>query len=125
MTDLQKKFLPLALRVFGLAFMGLYLMTSMFPDSWMWEPRQSDYEGMIIGVYFVLGLFMFLAAKDPMKHLSLIWFASISSLVHGLIMLMQAMSDPMDEANMMGDIPALIAIALILAWLTPRKFSAD
>ena len=125
MTSLQQKYLPLALRLFGIAFMALYLITSIFPDTWMWEPRQADYEEMIIGVYFVLGAFMFLAAKDPIKHLSLIWFAAISSIVHGLIMFGQALRDPMDSANMMGDIPVIIAVGLILVWLTPRAPKAD
>lgn len=124
MTALQKKYLPIALRVFGLAFMGLYIITYLFPNAWMWEPRQADYEEMIIGIYFILGLFMVVAAKDPMKHLSLIWFASISSLVHGIIMFLQALRDPMDGANMMGDIPVIIAVGLILAWLTPRSSKA-
>ena len=110
--------LRIALLVVGLIFLvGLFPLTILWPSGFMWEPRQSDYEQMIVGVYAVLGIFLILASRDPAKHGSLIWFTVWSSLVHGLIMLAQALRDPVERPNLMGDVPALILIAVVLAAL--------
>jgi len=117
------RLLSIVLVIVGIAFIGLYPVTMLFPESWMWEPRQYEYEQMIIGIYAVLGIFLLIAARAPEKNLSLIWFTAISSLVHGLIMLGQALVDPTETPNLYGDIPALILIGIILVILTPRRLS--
>lgn len=38
---------------------------------------------MLMGVYATLGVFLILAAKDPLAHASLIWFTIFSTAVHG------------------------------------------
>jgi hydrogenase/urease accessory protein HupE len=86
----------------------------------MWEPRQPEYEQMIVGVYVTLGIFVWLAARNPLQHLSLIWFTAWSSLVHGGIMAVQAVVDPAERANLVGDVPALLIVGFMLAILTPR-----
>lgn len=121
--DLDRRLgaLKIVLLLTGVSFtIGVPLLTRVWPDAWMWEPRQSEYEQMIVGIYVTLGIFVLLAAKDPLQHLSLIWFTAWSSLVHGGIMLAQAMVDPVEHANMIGDIPALLIIGIALAVLTPR-----
>ena len=84
-------------------------------------PRQPEYELMIIGVYATLGVFLIRAAKDPLANLSLIWFTIFSSIVHGGIMLVQAIVDTTERANFYGDIPALFLVAIVLWVLMPRK----
>ncbi len=64
--------------------------------------------------------FLILAAKDPVQHLSLIWFTVWSSIVHGGIMAIQALYYPQHFAHLYGDVPALFIIAIVLAILTPR-----
>lgn len=114
----QDKPLRIALLIVGLIFLvGLLPLTMIWPAGFMWEPRQSEYEQMIIGVYAVLGLFLIIASRDPAEHRSLIWFTVWSSLIHGLIMLAQALRDPVERPNLMGDVPALILIAVVLAAL--------
>jgi hypothetical protein len=123
MTDFQQKFLPILLVITGVAFVGIKLMMILFPGAFGWEPPQPEYEGMIVVVYFVLGIFMFLAARDPMAHLSLIWFTAISSLAHGLFMLYMALMDPVEADNLMGDVPALTGLGILLIILTPKKLT--
>jgi len=114
----QDKPLRIALLIVGLIFLvGLLPLTIVWPAGFMWEPRQSEYEQMIIGVYAVLGIFLIIASRDPAEHRSLIWFTVWSSLIHGLIMLAQALRDPVERPNLMGDVPALILIAVVLAVL--------
>jgi hypothetical protein len=123
MNDLQKKFLPPLLVVTGIAFAGIKLMMILFPLEFGWEPPQPEYEGMIVVVYFVLGVFMLIASRDPMSHLSLIWFTAISSVLHGLFMLYMALIDPAEVHNLWGDIPALIGLGVLLMIFTPRKLT--
>ena len=120
------EYLKLALYIFGLVFIfGVpAMMMWIFPSGWAWTPRQPEYEQMIMGVYVTLGVFLFLAAKDPLANLSLIWFTVWSSIVHGGIMLVQAIVDETERMNLVGDIPALFLVAAVFWYLTPRKVAA-
>jgi uncharacterized membrane protein YeiB len=121
----RQRWLRLALITFGLIFtIGLLPMTLLFPSSWMWEPRQLEYEQMILAVYAVLGFFLLRAAKRPEAHASLIAFTAWSSLVHGAVMLLQALADPTEHANLRGDIPALLLVGAIFLWLGPKAPAA-
>ncbi len=118
----KAKYLGLALYLFGAIFVvGIYAMMQLFTSGWTWEPRQPEYEQMIMGMYAVLGIFMIRAAKNPSAHLSLIWFVIWSSIVHAAIMLAQALRDPTETMNIYGDIPALFLVAIVLWLLMPKK----
>jgi hypothetical protein len=115
------KYLRIALVVFGaiMAF-GFYPLTLLWPSGWIWHQGQSDYLMMILGIYATLGVFLLVAARDPLKHLSLIWFTVWSSLVHGAIMAFQSLSSSDHVGHLLGDVPALLIVAMVLALLTPR-----
>ena len=80
----------------------------------------STYLQMILGVYATLGVFLLLAASNPLNNLSLIWFTIWSSVVHGGIMTVQALVYPEHRGHLVGDVPALLLIAIVLAVLTLR-----
>jgi hypothetical protein len=127
MTGEQRlKYLSIVLRVFGLFFIfGVYtMMMWVWPSGWGWEPRQPEYEQMIMGLYATLGVFLLIAARNPMAHLSLIWFTIWSSIVHGGIMFVQAIVDVKERDNLLGDVPALFLVAIALWVLMPKKESA-
>ena len=73
-----------------------------------------------MGVYGTLGIFLIWASRRPEAHLSLIWFTFWSSLVHGMIMGIQAIADPLERGHLFGDVAALLAVVVLLGWLTPR-----
>ena len=75
---------------------------------------------MIIGIYATLGVFLIIASRNPLAHLSLIWFTVWSSIVHGGIMTVQALVNHQNHGHLLGDVPALFLIAIVLAALTPR-----
>ncbi len=118
----EHKYLKIALYVFGAIFIvGVpAMMMWIWPSGWGWTPAQPEYEQMIMGVYITLGIFLIRAAKDPMAHTSLIWFTIWSSIVHGGIMLVQALVDDTEKANLLGDIPALFLVAAVLWFLMPK-----
>ena len=115
-------YLPLALRIVGLiAVFGFYPLTVVWPSGWAWHTgARSEYLEMIIAIYATLGVFLWLAARKPSAHTSLISFTIWSSLVHGLVMAAQALSDPTHLHHLYGDVPALLVVAGVLAYLCPE-----
>jgi len=122
-TTESPKFLRIALIGAGLIFLaGVYPLTIFWPAGWAWHHSgQSLYLQMILGVYATLGIFLILAARDPLAHRSLIWFAVWSSVVHAGIMAAQSMVYPEHRGHLYGDVPALLIVAAVLAILTPRR----
>lgn len=121
--DDQKRMgmLQVALVLFGLACFSLYPLIMVWPSGWAWHVGHSDYPLMMVGIYATLGVFLIRAARNPLEHLSLIWFAVWSSAVHALIMAVQAMTQPDQRGHLLGDVPALLLAAVVLAILVPRK----
>jgi hypothetical protein len=117
----RTKYLSIALVVVGLVFVfGIYPLTIIWPSGWAWHTGQSHYLQMILGIYATLGVFLLIASRNPLANLSLIWFTVWSSVVHGGIMAIQALSDPQFRGHLWGDVLALFAVAAILALLIPR-----
>jgi hypothetical protein len=115
------KYLRVVLVLVGIIFLaGIYPFMIIWPSGWAWHTEHSDYPMMIVGIYATLGVFLILAARDPLAHLSLIWFTVWSSLVHGGIMALQSFEGPENHGHLLGDVPALLIVALVLAILTPR-----
>ncbi|GAA0338806.1 hypothetical protein GCM10009087_56590 [Sphingomonas oligophenolica] len=112
--------LQIALILFGIAFCLLYPLSIVWPSGWAWHegpPAASHYFMMIVGVYATLGIFLIRAARDPAANRSLIWFTIWSSLVHAAIMAAQSLGSPMHGGHMLGDVPALLLVAIVLGWL--------
>ena len=121
------KYLSISLYVFGIIYLvGVpVLMMGLEAPGWTWTPRQPEYEQMIMGVYATLGVFLILAAKNPLEHASLIWFTVWSNIVHGGIMFAHAIIDETEQANLLGDVPALFIVAIILWYLMPGQGAAS
>ena len=124
--ETRLRYLRVALVLVGLIFIfAVYpLMMSLWPSGWRWSPNQPQYEQMILGVYATLGVFLLIASRNPMRHVSLIWFTVFSSIVHAGIMTVQALNMPSEHGHLLGDIPALLLVAIVLAVLTPRGADA-
>jgi hypothetical protein len=119
--DERHRYLRIALIVVGIAFLLIYPLTIIWASGWVWQPDQSESLQMIIGVYATLGVFLLWASRNPEAHLSLIWFTVWSSVVHGLIMAVQAVIDPAERGHLLGDVPAMILVAIVLGVLAPRE----
>jgi hypothetical protein len=121
MTDADRiKYLRIALLLVGLVFIfGIYPLSIVWPSGWSWG--QTESLQMIIGIYATLGVFLVLASRDPLAHRSLIWFTVWSSVVHGVIMGAQSLAMSQHRGHLWGDVTALIAVAVVLALLTPRS----
>ena len=120
------KYLRVALQLVGLIFIfGIYTLSIVWPSGWVWHTgHTSHYLQMILGVYATLGVFLLIASRNPLAHLSLIWFTVWSSVVHAAIMAVQALANPDQIGHLLGDVPALLVAAAVLAVLTPRGTAA-
>jgi hypothetical protein len=117
------RLLQILLVAFGLVFCLVGPLAIVWPSGWAWHdgpPVASQYFMMIVGVYATLGVFMMLAARDPLANASLIWFVAVSSAVHAAIMAMQSLGDPMHHGHLFGDVPALLLVTLAFWVLLPK-----
>ena len=120
--------LRIVLVIVGLiALFALYPLMLLWPSGWAWESGhagRSEYPLMIVGIYATLGVFLLIASRDPLRHLSLIWFTVWSSVVHGAIMAVQSFGGEGHHGHLLGDVPALFIVAAALAIFTPRGAQA-
>ena len=119
MSD-TNKLLSAALMIFGVIFCLIYPLSMFWPSGWAWHegaPASNDYFLMIVGIYATLGVFLIRAARNPAANASLIWFTVWSSIVHAAVMGWEAMRSPAMGGHLMGDVPALILVAVVLGAL--------
>ena len=120
-------FLKIALVAFGVIFFLVYPLGMVWPSGWVWHGGHGQYYlQMICGVYAVLGGFLIAAARNPEQNRSLIWFTVWSSVVHAGIMAAQVIFDGHEGGHLVGDVPALLLVALVLGLLarpvaSPRR----
>ena len=115
----KEKFLRIALVAFGAIFCLVYPMGLIWPAGWVWHGGQGEYYlQMICGIYATLGIFLIIAAREPARHQSLIDFTVWSSIVHAIIMGVQAVTDGHELGHLIGDVPALLLVAGVLWYLS-------
>jgi hypothetical protein len=117
------KYLRIVLVVVGLTFIfGIFTLSIVWPSGWKWHTMgRSYYLEMILAIYATLGVFLILAARNPVAHRSLIWFTVWSSVAHGAVMAVQSFDGDHNMGHLWGDVAALFAVAAVLALLAPRE----
>lgn len=126
--------LSLFLNVYGvisiILFGGLFILTAtdapIMQDGGTlrflrWEPLSKHVEMMIEVVYFVWGIFFFLAARRPLQYISFINFTIWANLAHGLLMIPQAHMLPGYDYKLVTDVAYCLVLAAGLFVLRPRR----
>jgi hypothetical protein len=114
-----------ALRILGLIFLfGIVVLNRVWPGGWAWRPEQPAYLQMVLSIYVTLGIFLLIAARDPARHLSLIWFTVWSSLAHATVMAIHSITDPGQLGHLWGDVAALLLTAVVLTVLVRHELPA-
>jgi len=117
----REKLLKIALVAVGAIFFTIYPLGLIWPAGWQWHGGHGQYYlQMICGVYAVLGAFLIAAARNPSDNRSLISFTVWSSIVHAGIMAVQATHDGHETGHLVGDVPALLLVAAVLWYLSPK-----
>lgn len=123
MTDTERlKYLRAALVVIGIVFIFcIWPLTIYWPSGWAWHTAgRSYYLEMILSIYATLGVFLIIASRNPLENRSLIWFTVWSSIVHGVVMAYQSITDTQHIGHLYGDVAAIFIIAAVLAYLMPK-----
>jgi hypothetical protein len=116
----RQQLMRAALAVFGVIFCLVYPLSIIWPSGWAWHvgtPMSSHYFMMIVAIYATLGVFLVRASRDPAAHRSLIEFTIWSSVVHAVVMAVQSINDLMQSGHLVGDVPALLLVAIVLGAL--------
>jgi len=122
----RQRTLQVVLVLVGLvySFWGYFLFETLWQSKWL---GHNDVLPMFLTLNTVLGVFLLLAVRQPVKHRSLIAYGAWSSLAHGFTMTIQsaeAAAHGMHRKDGPLDIVlfALIGVAL-LALLPPKELS--
>ena len=131
----RERTLQVVLVVLGLfySFWGYLLFDSLWHSNWLNGHGLTGINGhndvmpMFLSLNTVLGVFLLLAVKQPVKHRSLIAYGAWSSLAHGFTMLIQsaeAAAHGMHRKDSPQDIVIFGVIGLALLVLLPPKQTA-
>lgn len=110
-----------------LVLVGLLFTAAIYPlTTSLWKMNERDYgDDMMLSLYFALGIFLLIAARNPSAHRSLIAFAAWSSFAHGAVMLALAIHIPHERGSLLGAVAALVVIGVALIALAPSKPSDE
>ena len=90
------------------------------------HPADSDTgDTMMMSLYFVLGIFLLLAVRNPSAHRSLIAFAAWSSFAHALTMSIQGLEIASARVGFFIGSAVLVVIGIGLIALAPAPQSVE
>jgi len=127
-ADAKRKLLRTVLLATAAFLMFLLpVLFDLWPAGFRWAhpAEHSAYERMIIAIYFALGVCLVPTALDPERHVMLIDFTILSSILHGAVMTYDALIQEHEMTHLVGDVPALFVLAGVLIWLHPRRWRAE
>jgi hypothetical protein len=110
-----------------LALLGLLFSAGLYPlIGGLLHPADSDTgDTMMMSLYFALGIFLLMAARNPSAHRSLIAFAAWSSFAHALTMSIQGLEIASERAGFLIGSGVLVVIGITLSALAPPKQSLE
>jgi uncharacterized membrane protein HdeD (DUF308 family) len=112
-----------------LVLVGLLFLAGIYPVAMdLWHANPSDTgDDMMLSLYFVLGIFLLIAARNPAANRSLIAFAAWSSFAHAVVMSALALQPKQasERTGFLGGSAVLVVIGVILIALAPAKRSAE
>ncbi len=118
----RERALKVVMVLVGLLFSaGIYPLTMI-----LWQRNQSQYgDAMMLSLYFTLGVFLLIAARNPSANRSLIAFTAWSSFAHGVVMAVLAFQIPSERGGLLVAVAVLLAIGVALIALAPAKQSVE
>jgi hypothetical protein len=106
-----------------LVLVGLLFCAAIYPViGGLRDPANSDTgDIMMMGVYFMLGLFLLLAVRNPSAHRSLIAFAAWSSFAHAAVMSTLGLEMASERTGFLAGSGVLVVIGVVLIALSPAQ----
>jgi len=106
-----------------LVLVGLLFSAAIYPAiGGIRDPANSDTgDTMMMGLYFTLGIFLLIAARNPSGHRSLIAFAAWSSFAHAVVMSVLGFEIASERTGFLVGSAVLVVIGIALIALAPRR----
>ena len=102
----REALLRVVLRASAVIFaVGPAIGFGLLPAEFRWAPHHPAYERMIVAIYVALGVCLWRAAADPRRHVLLIDFTILSSVLHGAVMLYDSFAREHQHAQQERNIP--------------------
>ena len=110
-----------------LVVVGLFFSAAILPlVGGLHDPTHSDTgDTMMMSLYFALGIFLFIAVRNPSAHRSVIAFAAWSSFAHAVTMSIQGLEIPRQRVGFLGGSGVLVAIGIAFLAFSPAKLLAE
>jgi hypothetical protein len=122
---LRERALKIVLVLVGLLFSAaIYPVVAILREPHR-TPTPDTADAMMMSVYFALGIFLLLAARNPAEHRSLIAFTAWSSFAHGAVMAVLAIHMPSERTGLLIAVAVLIVIGVALIAMAPAKLSSQ
>ena len=112
----RERALKVALVVIGLLFVAIvYPVISI-----LWHQDQPGYTDAMMGtIYFVLGIYLLRAVRNPAANRSLIGFTAWSSLAHGAVMAVMDLRGSTERHGVGVAISVVVGVVLLIfGWQT-------
>jgi len=110
----MQRFLPTAMRVYGLCFALAPASFYWIPAAGRWEPFNVSYERMFTVMFFAWGLCLFWAADAPAENRAIVRFSALQGILHGGVMLYDAFALPDHLSHLAGDVFLHLSAGIIL-----------
>jgi len=118
----RDKALRILLLLFGLVFVaGVYpLITSVRTG---WQANREDAEPMGISLYVMMGIFLLMAARNPLANRGVIIFAAWLNIAHAAVMAVMAIHLPNERQGLLIAAAVFGVIGAVLILLAPTKLN--
>ena len=127
--------LRLFLRIYGVLMFVIFVplsigfvlqLPAMNPGGalhWLiWDDISGHVGPMLFVIYLVWGVFLLMAANDPLRYQPFLEFTMWANLAHGLLMVPMALEGShIYHSKLLTDIPFLLGLSAGIFWLRPRR----
>jgi hypothetical protein len=120
----RERALKVVLVVVGLIFIaGIYPLITSVRDGW--RANKEDPLPMGISLYVTQGIFLLLAARDPLANRGVITFAAWLNIAHAGVMTVMAIHLPNERQDLLVASAVFGAVGAVLITLPPRTQPAE
>jgi hypothetical protein len=117
---IRERALKIVLVLLGLLFSAaIYPVVTSVRDGW--QANKEDALPMMLSLYFTLGIFLLVAARNPSAYRSVIAFAAWSSFAHGAVMTAMSAQLSNERRHLPVASGVFAAIGAVLIVLLPAK----
>ena len=110
-----------------LVILGLLFVASIYPivGGVLHANASGEDHGdtMMLSLYFAMGIFLLLAARNPVAHRSLIVFAGWANIAHGAVMGLMSIRLVSERSDFLWAMAMFVGIGLVLLLLSPGRIA--